>query len=32
VCVKLSTWPSPMDDDLEGCTLSGVAAIAAALA
>jgi CubicO group peptidase (beta-lactamase class C family) len=31
VCIKLSTWPAPMDDDLEGCTLAGVAAIADAL-
>ncbi len=32
VCVKLSTWPSPVDDELEGCCLAAFAAIAAALA
>ena len=31
VCVKLSTWPSPTDDELEGCTLQAVAAIAESL-
>ena len=28
VCVKLSTWPSPIDDQLQSCTTTGVAAIA----
>jgi CubicO group peptidase (beta-lactamase class C family) len=32
VCVKLSTWPSPVDDELEGCCLAGFGAIAEALA
>ena len=32
VCVKLSTWPSPIDDQLQSCTTTGVAAIAEALA
>jgi CubicO group peptidase (beta-lactamase class C family) len=31
VCVKLSTWPSPVDDELEGCCLAAFAAIAEAL-
>jgi CubicO group peptidase (beta-lactamase class C family) len=31
VCVKLSTWPSPTDDELEGCCLTAFAAIADAL-
>jgi CubicO group peptidase (beta-lactamase class C family) len=31
VCVKFSTWPSPMDDDLEGSSLVAAAAIADAL-
>jgi CubicO group peptidase (beta-lactamase class C family) len=31
VCVKLSTWPSPMDEDLEAYSLQAVAAIADAL-
>jgi len=28
VCVRLSTWPSPIDDDLEGCCMAAFAAIA----
>ena len=32
VCVKLSTWPKPMDEELEGCTLAAVAAVAETLA
>jgi len=32
VCVKLSTWPSPIDDELEGCATAAFGAIAAALA
>jgi CubicO group peptidase (beta-lactamase class C family) len=32
VCVKLSTWPSPLDDALEGLSLTAFAAIAEALA
>jgi CubicO group peptidase (beta-lactamase class C family) len=32
VCVKLSTWPTPMDDELEGCSLAALTAIAEALA
>jgi hypothetical protein len=31
VCVKLSTWPAPTDDELEGCCLAAFAAIANAL-
>ena len=31
VCVKLSTWPAPTDDELEGCCLTAFAAIADAL-
>ena len=31
-CVKLSTWPSPLDEGLETCCLTAFAAIAEALA
>jgi hypothetical protein len=31
VCVKLSTWPAPTDEELEGCCLAAFAAIADAL-
>ncbi|HKV68632.1 MAG TPA: serine hydrolase [Gaiellales bacterium] len=31
VCVKLSTWPAPTDEELEGCCLTAFAAIADAL-
>ncbi len=31
VCVKLSTWPSPVDDELEGCCLAAFTAIAETL-
>jgi CubicO group peptidase (beta-lactamase class C family) len=32
ICVKLSTWPSPIDDELEGCATAAFGAIAEALA
>jgi CubicO group peptidase (beta-lactamase class C family) len=31
VCVKLSTWPSPVDDELEACCMAAFTAIADAL-